>query len=566
MTLTVHDTSTRDVPLHEQQEQENGSAPRSRATAGPAPSRTPGSGHRRPTQSRTVLSRTATAVLAGLAAVVVAVVHARGMYVAPIRFDDEGTYVSQAASLLHDGQLAPYTYWYDHPPLGWIVLAGWFALPGITEHAPNLIGAGRQLMLLCDVASVLLVSAIARRAGASRWGAAAAALLLGLSPLALTYHRMVLLDNIAVPLLLGSFLLAMSPQRRLAAFLPSGFLFSAAVLVKETTLLLLPFVLWAVWRAAAGPTRRMALTVFGIGVSTLGVLYPLFALTKGELLAGPDHVSLAEGLVYQLSGRKPSGSVLAAGSDAHAVVHGWLATDPYLVVAGLAAAVVTVALPWRRLSAVRPMAAALVFLAAFLLRPGYLPVPYVVALLPLAALSVAVAGDAAICELASRTGKVGARGHGAWWRRVAGVAAGLVLVATAAAMTGGIRDVAPHWYAKDVSLQHRDADAPYRKATAYVEQALPRRATFVVDNVTWTDLHTGGYPKSRLVWFTKLNTDPDVDRHVRDWHDVDYVVSSDIMRTSREAGRTLRDSLSHSRPIAAWGTGSERIEIRKVSR
>ncbi len=52
-----------------------------------------------------------------------AVVNAIGLYTGPIRFDDEGTYVSQALAVL-DGSLAPYTYWYDHPPLGWILLSG----------------------------------------------------------------------------------------------------------------------------------------------------------------------------------------------------------------------------------------------------------------------------------------------------------------------------------------------------------------------------------------------------------------------------------------------------------
>lgn len=40
----------------------------------------------------------------------------------PVFGDDEGTYTAQAWAVLH-GDLAHYTYWYDHPPAGWIQLA-----------------------------------------------------------------------------------------------------------------------------------------------------------------------------------------------------------------------------------------------------------------------------------------------------------------------------------------------------------------------------------------------------------------------------------------------------------
>jgi hypothetical protein len=41
----------------------------------------------------------------------------------PQRFEDEGTYVSQAWAVKEQGTLTHYTYWYDHPPVGWIQMA-----------------------------------------------------------------------------------------------------------------------------------------------------------------------------------------------------------------------------------------------------------------------------------------------------------------------------------------------------------------------------------------------------------------------------------------------------------
>src|SRR5579862_2731608 len=38
--------------------------------------------------------------------------------------DDEGTYVAQAWAILYEHTLTHYSYWYDHPPGGWIQIAG----------------------------------------------------------------------------------------------------------------------------------------------------------------------------------------------------------------------------------------------------------------------------------------------------------------------------------------------------------------------------------------------------------------------------------------------------------
>ncbi|MGN6245002.1 MAG: phospholipid carrier-dependent glycosyltransferase [Motilibacteraceae bacterium] len=518
-----------------------------------------------PPSRRQVVGAVLTAVTVLAVTVVVWVVHARGMYVSPIRFDDEGTYVSQAQSLLDQGRLSPYTYWYDHPPFGWMILAGWLAVPWFPEHAPNLIGQGRQLMLLLDVVSVLLTFALTRRVGGSRAAAAVAGLLMGLSPLALQFHRMVLLDNIAVPLVLGAFVLVLSPRRRLSAALAAGLAVSAAALSKETSILLLPFVAWSLWQHAKGPTRRMCMAVFTIGVVTPLVLYPLFALVKGEVLPGTSHVSLIGGIVFQLFGRTSSGSVFDPTSDARSVLDGWLTVDPYLVPIGAAAAVVALLAPLRRLRGVRPVAAALVFSVLMLLRPGYLPVPYVVALLPLAAIAVAVVLDAVVRTAAARVPDlVGPRMSTA--RRAAGAASAAALAAVVVLVTAGAATAAPHWYYRDRAAERVDFDRPYQQSTAYVEKRLPKTARLVVDNVTWTDLHDDGWPMRNLIWFSKLDTDPDVDRTVKSWHQLDYVVASQIMTTSRDAGPTLQAVLKHSHVVASWGQGDQRIELRKVDR
>jgi 4-amino-4-deoxy-L-arabinose transferase-like glycosyltransferase len=492
----------------------------------------------------------------GVVLAVVGIVNFHGLFTAPMRFDDEGTYVSQAIAVLH-GHLAPYTYWYDHPPVGWIILAGWMGTIGQLWHAPNPIATGREFMLLLDLASVALLYVAARRLALSRPAAAAAGLLFGLSPLAVSFHRMVLLDNIATPLLLAAVVLALSPQRRLGATMASGATFGLAVLSKETVLLVAPFVLWLLWNNARRETRRMTITVFCLAFVVPALLFVLFAVTRDELLAGGGHVSLVKGIVFQLTGRTSSGSVLSSHSDAHRTVSNWLALDPWLVTTG-----VVLALPALVVRRLRPIAAALVFLVVMLLRPGYLPIPYVIAVLPLAALVIVGVVDIAV----RRAGALALRdtGKGGLRARAARAAGALVVLATVAAAGTVYARAEPRWRAGDSALENDDLDAPYQQTSQWLRASVPPTSTLLVDNVVWTDLRASGFQQRHLVWFTKVGVDPSVDKMVRSWRSFDYVVSTEIMRTAPTSTATIREVMAHAEPVAVFGSGSARIVISRV--
>ena len=188
--------------------------------------------------------------IVGALSLVLGIVHAWGMGRYPAFFDDEGTYVSQAWSVDAFQELSPYTYWYDHPPLGWILLAGWTRVVPTFGADLYSVAAARTFMALIFVLSACLLYVVARRLGVRRPFAALAVLLFGLSPLAVHYQRMVLLDNIAVCWLLAAFALALSPRRRLWAYAGSGVCLAAASLTKETFVLFVP---------GAGPGRVAAL-------------------------------------------------------------------------------------------------------------------------------------------------------------------------------------------------------------------------------------------------------------------------------------------------------------------
>jgi hypothetical protein len=134
--------------------------------------------------------------------------------------DDEGTYVAEAWAMLVPHHLSHYTYWYDHPPLGWALVAGWAWLTHGFQRYPSAVMLGREVMWLANLASCALLYALARRLQMRRAAAAAAVVVFGLSPLAIFYHRMVFLDNLAVMWLLPA--LAIRHRRGVAWRLRSG--------------------------------------------------------------------------------------------------------------------------------------------------------------------------------------------------------------------------------------------------------------------------------------------------------------------------------------------------------
>ncbi|HWU21916.1 MAG TPA: glycosyltransferase family 39 protein, partial [Nocardioides sp.] len=212
------------------------------------------------------------------------VVQAWGMSRAPEAVDDEGTYTAQAYAVEHLGRLAHYTYWYDHPPLGWLQIAGWTTLTDAFDRYSSAVSAGREAMLVAQLVSVALVWALARRMHLTRAASALAIALFALSPLALAFHRMVYLDNVAVPWLLAAFVLAAPRRNELLSFTGAAGCFAVAVLTKETVVLLAPVLLWWAWRHAAPSTRRYTFTVAGSLFVLLCCGYVAFAMLRGELL------------------------------------------------------------------------------------------------------------------------------------------------------------------------------------------------------------------------------------------------------------------------------------------
>src|SRR5262245_39017245 len=182
------------------------------AEAAPAPRRAPGPSANAPVGARRrVLEHWSRpeGLLVLLALAIGALSHGINLFSYPLYLTDEGIYMQQAWAVLREGALSPYTYFYDHAPAGWLLIAAWVNfLPGQFQTFGNAINTGRVLMLLVHLANVALLYRVAIGLSGSRIAAVVATFLFNLSPLAIFYQRQVVLDNLMVFWLLVSLYLA----------------------------------------------------------------------------------------------------------------------------------------------------------------------------------------------------------------------------------------------------------------------------------------------------------------------------------------------------------------------
>ncbi|MFF3936316.1 ArnT family glycosyltransferase [Streptomyces phaeofaciens] len=499
-------------------------------------------------------------LLCGVLLVAILVVQGWNIADYPTLSDDEGTYLAQAWAVQEGRGLAHYTYWYDHPPFGWIQLALLTWIPKLISPDSMTVGTMRAAMLVVSAASAVLLYVLGRRLSLPRWAAGLGMALFGLSPLSVVLQREIFLDNLAVMWTLLAFTLAASPSRHLWHHFGAGIAAATAVLTKETMLFVLPAVLVTMWRHSHRDTRKFALTGAVTACTLIGFSYPLFALLKGELLPGSGHVSLWDGIKYQMT-RPGSGFILDAGSGSHGVLQSWLYYDRVLIVGGLAGALLLL-LTWRWSVTARALAGpslAVAILGVVAMRPsGYLPAMYVIQALPFLALVLAAAAASVAHGVLRR------------WRRPDEVrwrTGGRYALAAALALSAGAY-VVPRWYDGDRTALTADANAPYRAASQWLatEVENPGDTRVLVDDALWLDLvHAGYEPGLGAIWFYKADLDPAVTKTLPGgWRDIDYVVASPTVRRDAVDLPDVGAALAHSTPVATFGTGEDRIEIRRI--
>ncbi|MHA7288677.1 glycosyltransferase family 39 protein [Arthrobacter sp. MDT3-24] len=463
--------------------------------------------------------------------------------------DDEGTYTSQAFAV-HSGNLAPYTYWYDHPPLGWIQIAALNWLPTLLGLGDGTaIGATRYVIAVFFVASALLLYMLARRMKVRIPFAALTTVIFILSPLSLVLGRQVYLDNIGVPWLLMAFYLALSSRDALWHHVCAGICFAVAVLSKETLAIFGPALLLALMYRARWSNRSFSV----VGFLTVGGLilafYPLSALLRNELLAGPNHVSLQEALAYQFLERSGSGTIFEARSSRAELLTGWLYFDKYLVAAGLVAAGVCLL---RKRSRVIPVSI-VSFAIPVVLGQGYLPAMYIIGVIPFLALALGTGVDIAWTGMEKLGHQRAKLRHTLRVGFVALLSASLILMSV------------PQWFEQDRALLVAETNTNWRNAMTWVQDNVPRSDVVLAPYSMWYDLNASGWHDA---WTMIATEKPDLDErfeteHPGGWREIDWIIVGPSVTANIDRLGLSRagSALQHSEPVQTFGEWS----IRKVS-
>lgn len=471
--------------------------------------------------------------------------------------------MEQAWAVLRLGKLAPYTYFYDHAPTGWLMIAGWvYLLPGKFHQFGMAINSGRVLMLLIHVASVFLIYKIAKQMSGSGIAAFLTTLIFTLSPLAIYYQRMVLLDNIMVFWLLLSLYFLTHSGGRLMNIVASSFFFGLSLLTKENAIFFLPVLGYMVYVDTKETYRfRFALTSWLFTWSALLSMYPLYALLKQELLpAGTsfiltgtpgEHVSLIQTWLWQLTRR--NSSILDLDSQFWVFFNlRWWPRDAFIIGAGLLAIFVNLraGLSARQRHQGALYAALLALSYGFYIIRGSVMLEfYLTPMLPFFALNIGLLAGRIIDGMP---------------KTVTTPLFVIVVIALSGVFIYTARD---HYTLNITQVQVAQLQ--------WIRENVPPSAVLSIDDDLWVDLHepvnrtTPVFPNAHSHW--KIQGDPDIRNRLlgNDWRRLDYMVLSDDLVETLQRENTqdfILTAIRNSRLIAQFQKGDVLLQIMQVNK
>lgn len=500
-----------------------------------------------------------------ISVLVAAVTHGYNAFRYPLYLTDEGIYLEQAWSVLREGRLSPYTYFYDHAPMGWLAISAWVGLlPDQFSSFGFPINSGRVLMVLVHVGSAFLLFEVIRRYSGSLPSAFLAVFLFNVSPLAVYYQRQVLLDNLMVFwVLLGLYVLARKDGRLVTA-MGAGLAFGLAMITKENAVFMLPGFAYLMHHSILDqPNRRFSASFWWFTAATPVVGYLLSAQIKSELVpAGmsfdldsppADHVSLMYTVWWQLNRTAASGQ---GSAFADLLRDSWLVKDRYLLLFGLLATLAATAMSLHRRYRDPPLlgAALLAIGYSFYLARSILLDFYVAPLVPLLLLNIGL--------LYARM----TRGAKRW---VVGVGTAVLVALPLAYPNGylfayndqGRLQLADQYRLSLTDLQHAQL--------GWVHANVPPESRMIIDDDLWVALRDGNpvYPNAHSHW--KAAADPDVRDKIfnSDWQNLDYVVMSNRMRPAMERNGEnwiLQAIDEHGERVWQASRGNVELEIIKI--
>lgn len=465
--------------------------------------------------------------------------HGYNMFNFPYYENDEGTYLSQTWSLLKQGQLAPYTYWYDHAPAGWIFMSAWVKLTGgFFTFGPS-INTGRVLMLVLHLATTLLLFYVTKKISGKNFPAIVATLLFSLSPLAIYFQRRVLLDNIMIFWIFVSLALLLTKKFRLSSALLSAAAFGLAVLTKETAIFLLPAFIYTIFTRPFIHNKVFTLVQWLTSAGLIISVYFLYAALKGELfptgfLGDPQqHVSLLSSLLMQFT-RGTRLPFWHASSDFFTSLQEWINKDSFTITLGAASTILSTLLAVKIKALRTPALMALLFWV-FLMRGDLIIDFYVIPAIPLLALNLGILLEFLFSRFCSRVNRVAK-------------ALSLALIVF------GLFRFAP------LDPYLRNETKPQIEAINWIKENLPEDTYIVIDNYAFIDLRESRFPGDKVFpnadWFWKLDYDPalrDI-KYEGNWHKIEYIALSHEMvrQMKHKTQKMLENAFINSHPIIEW--------------
>jgi endoglucanase len=400
---------------------------------------------------------------------------------------DEGTYMGSAWAMFEQGKLYFYTYAYDHTLLGWFQVGAFGELVGGFLRFGTSVNTGRVLMLVATVTSALLVYLIVRLASGRVSAGLFGAVVFAVSPLGVTLHRQVWLDNLTTLWLLVSLYALLASHGRLWRLVVSALALSLAFWSKEVALAFLPGMLYLAYALSHEAHRRFAFGIWGALVTSVASLFVVLALLKDEFLppgvlwsSDEPHVSLIE--TYRRYAGSEGGSPFSPESGFRTSFGQWMSIDTFLIVGGLAAVALGL-LFWRRDKLYFGMPLLVVPFLLFLALGGLVRFFYVIPLLPLLALSLGLLAGHAIDAAGWLTDTLSRRLpplRGLPGRSLGYPAALAVLGLTVVLGLGAVPANSVNFNADRTSSQ--------TEAARFVANNLPNESVILMDPYPWADL------------------------------------------------------------------------------
>lgn len=479
--------------------------------------------------------------------------HGVNMFHYPYYENDEGTYMSQAWSLLTAGKLAPYTYWYDHAPAGWILIALWVKLTGGFFTFGPTVNSGRVLMLLLHMGTSFLLYYCAKKLSGLRYAGILAVIIFSITPLGIYFQRRVLLDNIMIFWVFASLTLLIKSGEKLSSLLWSAVFFGIAILTKENAVFFIPVFLYLIFKKVTKHQREFLLVKWLAVTSIVTSLYFLYALLKNEFFPvgfmgdTSERVSLITTLKNQF-GRGVPLPFWHTESYFYTNFIGWIKKDPFIMGAGImATAIGLLCSIWEKRFRIPIFLSILFWL--FLLRGKLVIDFYITPLIPILALCIGVTTAVALEKIS--LGKK-------WVRNMIGL---MILL-----FTIYFQNSFPpiHLYKNETGNQI--------KALNWIKENLPSDTSMVIDASIFVDLHAARFEGDPVFpnadWSWKVEQDPEIykDKLQNDWAKITYVIlSHEMLKQIYEGNFPLtRKALDNASLVKAWDEGSTSyIDIEK---